>query len=263
MINSIANKAIKEIVALSKKASLRKEKGLFIAEGNKIFSELSHTDIDRIYISEAYFAGMSEETKTILEKTEYYLVSDRVFKDISDTVSPQGVLAVCKQKKFELEDVFKKENCALLILETMQDPGNIGTVFRTAEAAGFDAVIMDKNSADIYNPKVIRSAMGAINRLMHIYTDDLYSSIKRLKEKKVRIYAAHLKGEAYYDEVSYKGASAFLIGNESRGLSKEISALADELIKIPLHKNVESLNAAVAASVLMYELERQRRHEHE
>lgn len=259
MINSSSNKMIKEISSLMKKSSLRREKGLFIAEGLKIFSELDDKSIDSIYISETAFMNLDLNIKKKLEDKTYYLVSDRIFKSISDTISPQGILAICKQKKFLFEDVLSKKNICLLILETLQDPGNMGTIFRTAEAAGVDAIIMDKTSVDVYNPKVVRSAMGAISRISHIVVEDLQESINILKENGIKIYAAHLDGKKYYDDIRYCCATAFLIGNESRGLSEDITKVADELIKIPLHGKAESLNASVAAAILMYEFERQRR----
>ena len=255
MINSSSNKMIKEISSLMKKSSLRREKGLFIAEGLKIFSELDDKSIDSIYISETAFMNLDLNIKKKLEDKTHYLVSDRIFKSISDTISPQGILAICKQKKFLFEDVLSKKNICLLILETLQDPGNMGTIFRTAEAV----IIMDKTSVDVYNPKVVRSAMGAISRISHIVVEDLKESINILKENGIKIYAAHLDGKKYYDDIRYCCATAFLIGNESRGLSEDITKVADELIKIPLHGKAESLNASVAAAILMYEFERQRR----
>lgn len=259
MINSSNNKTIKEISALIKKSSLRREKGLFIAEGLKIFSELDEKLVESIYISDTAFMALDISIKNKLENMNYYLVTERVFKAISDTISPQGILAICKQKKFKIDEIIKRKQVSILILESLQDPGNVGTIFRTAEAANIDLIIMDKKSVDIYNPKVVRSAMGAISRVAHIYVDSLKDIISKLKENNIKIYATHLAATKYYDQVLYTSGLAFLIGNESRGLSEEVSTLADELVKIPLHGKAESLNAAVAGAIFMYELERQRR----
>ena len=145
-----------------------------------------------------------------------------------------------------------------VILEDIQDPGNLGTILRTGEGAGVSAVIMSRGCVDIYNPKTIRSTMGSIYRVPFMYTDDLPGTIDRIKAAGVSVYAAHLKGEKYYDEISYDKA-AFLIGNEGNGLKEETANLADTYIKIPMEGRVESLNAAIATSVLMYEHSRQRR----
>lgn len=146
-----------------------------------------------------------------------------------------------------------------MILETIQDPGNLGTIIRAGEGAGLTGVIMNSSTADIYNPKVIRSTMGSIYRVPFLYTEDLPGTIKRLKEKNIRLFAAHLKGENNYEEEDYTGNTGFLIGNEAKGLSDEISAMADTYVRIPMLGQVESLNAAVASSILMYEAARQRR----
>ena len=147
----------------------------------------------------------------------------------------------------------------MLLLDGIQDPGNLGTMMRTAEAAGVDGVIMSRDTVDIYNPKTIRSTMGSIYRVPFLYTDDLLADMEKLHEKGIVTYAAHLKGKGYYDEVSYKGPTAFLIGNEGNGLSDEISEKAKQYIKIPMEGQLESLNAAVAAAILMYEAAAQRR----
>ena len=146
-----------------------------------------------------------------------------------------------------------------MILENLQDPGNLGTILRTAEGAGVDAVLLSRGCVDIYNPKTIRSTMGSVYRLPFAYTDDLTGMLSLLKERRIHIYAAHLKGRRYYDEEDYRHSCAFLIGNEGNGLSEHISACADTLIRIPMAGQVESLNAAVSASILAYEAFRQRR----
>ena len=147
----------------------------------------------------------------------------------------------------------------MLVLENLQDPGNLGTMMRTAEGAGVTGVLLSRGCVDIYNPKTIRSTMGSIYRVPFLYTDDLLADMDKLHEKGIRTYAAHLKGKGYYDEESYQGPTAFLIGNEGNGLSDELSDKAKQYIKIPMEGQLESLNAAVAAAILMYEASRQRR----
>ena len=145
-----------------------------------------------------------------------------------------------------------------MILENLQDPGNLGTILRTGEGAGITGVIMSSQTVDIYNPKTIRATMGSIYRVPFLYVDDLSKVIERLHKKKIHTYAAHLKGTDYYLDQQFKEPTAFLIGNEGNGLSKEIADLAEKYIKIPMEGKVESLNAAVASALLMYEAHRQR-----
>lgn len=138
------------------------------------------------------------------------------------------------------------------VLEDIQDPGNLGTIFRTGEGAGVTGIIMSKGTVDIFNPKTIRSTMGSVYRIPFVYEEDLASVIRQLKKANVSVYAAHLKGTKNYNEIKYAD-TAFLIGNEGNGLKDETAALADEYIKIPMSGQVESLNVAVATALLMYE----------
>lgn len=152
-----------------------------------------------------------------------------------------------------------KKHMLFILLENLQDPGNLGTIFRTGEASGVDGIIMSGQTADIYNPKTIRSTMGSVYRVPFLYMDDIRGAIRTLQEHGVSVYAAHLKADKYYDAYDYRGSSAFLIGNEGNGLSEEAAGCADAYLKIPMKGNVESLNAAVASSILLYEAYRQRR----
>ena len=146
----------------------------------------------------------------------------------------------------------------IIILENLQDPGNLGTILRTAEAAGATGILLSRGCADLYNPKVTRSTMGSIFRVPFVYTDDLKDAIARLKAQGVRVLATHLAGSVELYEESFTTPTAILIGNESRGLTDETAALADQAIRIPMSGSVESLNAAVAAAVCLYEARRQR-----
>lgn len=147
----------------------------------------------------------------------------------------------------------------LLIVEGIQDPGNLGTMIRTGEGAGVTGVIMDKSTVDIFHPKVIRATMGSIYRMPFYSASDLAGTVGQLKERGISLYAAHLAGDMAYDEPDYTGPVGFLVGNEGKGLSPQAAGLADAYVRIPMEGSVESLNAAVAAALLMYEANRQRR----
>lgn len=259
MITSSGNAQIKNVIALQKKSKARNEQDVFVVEGIKMFTELPRERIVSVFVSES-FLGENEQRK-MLEGVKYECVSDKVFKEISDTFTPQGILAVVKQYHYSFDDLMNNAKKApmLMVLEELQDPGNLGTILRTGEGAGITGVIMSKGCVDIYNSKVIRSTMGTVFRVPFMYTDDLPEVIQIIKEK-CTVYAAYLKGSRYkYDECDYTKGTAFIIGNEAKGLSAEIAGLADERIIIPMQGQVESLNAAVAASILMYEGYRQRR----
>ena len=248
-ITSTSNSQIKRLINLKNKSSARKKEGVFLVEGIKMYREIPKDRIESIYIEEKFSELFAKDIDE-----QYTIVSENVFKQISDTVTPQGILVVVRQKQPKLENILKKDEKQLyILLENLQDPGNLGTIIRTAEGAGVSAVISAKSTVDIYNPKVIRSTMGSIFRVPYIIAESLDEEINVLKENGVTVYAAHLNGKNYYDRENYEGSTAFIIGNEANGLTKETTAKADKLIKIPMCGQLESLNASVAAAILMYE----------
>jgi TrmH family RNA methyltransferase len=189
----------------------------------------------------------------------YEVVADAVLKSVSDTQNPQGVMAVVEMPRYALSDMLCGERTMLLVLDGIQDPGNLGTMLRTGEGAGVTGVIMSRTTVDLFNPKTIRSTMGSLYRVPFLIVDDLVSVLAQLKSDGVKLYAAHLKGTLSYDEPDYTGACGFLIGNEGNGLGDDVADAADTYIRIPMEGQVESLNAAISAGLLMYECSRQRR----
>lgn len=230
-----------------------------MVEGIKMFSELPKERVQAVYVTDK-FLELPGSRNLLNEVKRVELVTEEVLKAMSDTQTPQGVLALVKQYEYRLEDILGMPGPAhIIILETIQDPGNLGTILRAGEGAGITGVIMNCSTADIYNPKTIRSTMGSIYRVPFVYADDFHGVITLLKNRNIHLYAAHLAGKKDYDEEDYQGASGFLIGNEANGLKEETAGLADSFIRIPMLGHVESLNAAVAASILMFETARQRR----
>ncbi len=262
MISSTANKQVKYVSNLLKKAKTRHEENLFVAEGLRMCMEIPPKRIRSLYISESF--QKNPQCRILTERARHVeTLTDTVFAALSDTRTPQGVLALAEQSHYALEDVMAVGRDGtlphLLVLEHLQDPGNLGTILRAGEGAGLTGVLMDSNTADIYSPKVVRATMGSLLRVPFAYVEDLGEALALLKKKKIRVYAAHLQGSNAYDRENYRKATAFLIGNEANGLSPETAAAADVRIRIPMLGEVESLNAAVAASVLMFEAARQRR----
>lgn len=256
MITSTSNPRIKQLVAWQSKAKERKKDGVFLAEGIKMLSEAPASMIKEVYLTQDALSKI--EDSGILEKTGYEIVSEEVMKKASDTQTPQGAIVVLKRPVYTLEEILKKENGLYLILEDLQDPGNLGTIVRTAEGTGVDGIILSKDTVDIYNPKTIRSTMGSIYRMPFLYVENLSETISLMHEKGIATYAAHLKGTHFHYDFSYLGATAFLIGNEGNGLKKETADLAKSYLIIPMEGKLESLNAAIATSVLLYEAYRQR-----
>lgn len=262
MITSPGNARMKSLVNMRQKAKVRKAADAFLTEGIKMFLEAPVNRIREVYISESFSCQDEKNRIAVEEKLKMVsceTVSEEVFKKISDTCSPQGILCVMQAYHYELSDLLKKEKPLLLLLEDIQDPGNLGTMMRTGEGAGVDGIIMSRDTVDIYNPKTIRATMGSVYRVPFFYAEDFHAVIRQLREKQIQVFAAHLKGNCTYDACDYTMGSAFLIGNEGNGLKKATADLADRYMKIPMEGSVESLNAGIAAAILMYEASRQRR----
>lgn len=259
MITSTSNARIKQLVQWNQKAKARKEDNIFIAEGIKMFEEAPRGWIQEIYVAESFLGKMPERVQEKLSQCGYEEVSDSVFDKISDTQTPQGVLCVMRRPEYRMSDICMNGYPLVIVVEDLQDPGNLGTILRTGEGAGITGIVMSKDTVDIFNPKTIRATMGSIYRIPFLYADDIQLAIMRLQRNSIRVFAAHLKGERSYEMLNYTKGTAFLIGNEGNGLKAETAALADDYLRIPMKGQVESLNAAIAASILMYEAQRQRR----
>ena len=266
-------------IQLKEKIRTRNAEGLFTAEGFKMFEEAPLSKIREIYCREDVWQKMEESYRKapldklsgIYEKITTYekqgavveTVTEEVFRKLSDTQTPQGLFFLIEKITYDLPALLKRagerkeqegKRPLFLILEDVQDPGNLGTMIRTGEGAGADGILMSKGTVDIYNPKTIRSTMGSLYRVPFLYTGDLKQTIEQIQKAGIRVYAAHLKGTKSYRKPDYAGGAAFLIGNEGNGLKEETAALADEYIRIPMQGKLESLNAAVAAALLMYEV---------
>ena len=255
MITAKSNPQLKYLATLLKKRNAREEDRVFVCEGRKMFFEIlaQHPEnLVKIYWSERGLAGLDDEELEALSACSYETVSDEAFDAVAETVTPQGVLAVVRMPHYELSDMLVKEDARLLLLESLRDPGNLGTVLRTAEAAGMSGVILTTDSVDVFNPKVVRSTMGAILRVPFLYAEDWQGTLAALKSEGVTPYAAHLQGSVPYTEPAYEGRTGILIGNEANGLTEETTAMADVRVRIPMEGMAESLNAAVAAAILMY-----------
>lgn len=265
MISSSSNQQIKNLRELQSKSKARNKEGVYVIEGIKMFLEvLSSKDgkLKKTFVSETFYNNLQESDEDLFHKikqVDHEIVSDKVFKEISETKTPQGVLAIVEQPRYSLQQMLGAKAVNLIILEDLRDPGNLGTIIRTAEGAGVTGIILSKESVDVFNPKVIRSTMGAIYRVPFVYVDSIAETMKQMQQKGIVIYATCLGATSYYDEVSYGEKTAVMIGNEANGITQASIQASDEWIKIPMEGSVESLNAGVAAAIMMYEIYRQKR----
>lgn len=266
MITSVSNERIKQLVKYRNNAKERRKQDVFLVEGIRMFKEIPPSLHIETFVTEDFY----EKNRELFSDIRFELVSDHVMDVISDTKTPQGVLSVVKRLHYSLEEVCKggpfaeqeaQEDCSdaplLFALENLQDPGNLGTILRTAEGAGVTGIVMSKNTVDIYNPKTVRSTMGSIFRIPFCYVENLAAAVGKLGEQGYRTLGAHMQGTRFYD-LDYRNPTVFCIGNEGNGLSKELMEALSAIISIPMKGRVESLNAATAATVLMYEAMRQR-----
>ena len=225
-----------------------------------MFREVPLDKLKEVYVSESFYKKEKDTVKEVLKDSKIRVeeLTDTVFSHASDTKTPQGILCVVEQMNHKISELTSAECPLIMVLDHLQDPGNLGTILRTAEGAGVTGILMDRECVDIYNPKTIRSTMGSIYRMPFLIVDDVVGFVKGLKARKICTYAAHLHGVHSYREEDYTKGTAFLIGNEGNGLTDAMAEAAECLIRIPMEGKVESLNAAIASAVLMYEAHGQR-----
>lgn len=252
VITSEKNEFIKNIKKLSDK-KYRYEKRLFFVEGkNSVFEALkSGFEVVHLLVAEDFNVDFQ------IEKEKIVFVDERVFKKISDTVAPQMIMAVIKMPKWEVNDIVK-EGGFYVILDEVQDPGNVGTIIRSADAFNVDGIFAINNTVDIYNPKVLRSTMGSIFHLPVVNDVEPSKLFDVLKKNGIRILSTSLKAEKYIYDFDISKNAALIFGNESRGVNSHLDEFVDDSFKIPMDGMAESLNVSVAASICLYESERQR-----
>lgn len=246
MIISKTNEYIKHVKSLTEK-KYRDEYNEYIVEGSKLVKEAieEKMNIKKILICQDLY---NEDIDC--ENIEY--VSIQVFKYISETETPQGIMAIV-EKKIASQEYGK----TIFALDNLSDPGNLGTIIRTLDSAGIASIILSKGSADLYNPKVVRSTMGAIFRINAEYTENLQCKLLNFKAQGYKIIVTSLQANGYIYDLPFNEKCIVVIGNESKGVSKEIIDIADIKTKIPMLGKTESLNASVAASIIAYEVVRQ------
>jgi TrmH family RNA methyltransferase len=250
---------VRAVAKLAKK-SARSETGLFLLEGPQAVSEaltFSPQLVVELYATPTALDRYTDIAQTAIDAgVDVEFVSEQVLEAMADTVTPQGFVAVCHQFPTALKDIFAAKPRLIAILEEVRDPGNAGTIIRAADAAGADAVILTGRSVDLYNPKVVRSTTGSLFHLPVAVEATLSDVRERARTAGLQLIAADVKGD---DLLSARNSgvlnapTAWLFGNEARGLSDEDLALADRAIQVPIYGQAESMNLATAASVCLYE----------
>ena len=248
IITSKDNEIIKNIKKLKEK---KYRLDSYIVEGIKMVKEAisENQEIALIAIREDF--KIDFDTKNI--KT--VIISNKIFNDISDVKTPQGILAVIKKNQ---NNQIETNQDYILALDSLQDPGNMGTIIRTADSANINQIIINKTTVDPYSPKVIRSTMGAIYRTNIIEVEDLKTTLKEMKSKGFQIITTDLKATQSIYDINYNNKTVVVIGNEANGVSQEILQTADKKVIIPMLGKTESLNASIAASIMIYEYVRQK-----
>lgn len=253
VITSKDNETIKKLKKLKDK-KYRDQEDCYIIEGIKLVQEalIEGAKLKTIIICDdcAQEADFSSELKYEIAKYDCIYVSEKIFSSISNVVNPQGIMAVVQKPEGSSEINFNDD--LFLVLDDIQDPGNMGTILRTADSLNLKQIIVSKGSSDVYNPKVVRSTMGAIFRINIIESDNLVKTIKELKKHKIKIVTTSLQTDKSMYDISYD-KTAIIIGNEANGVEEELQNLSDEKIKIPMPGKTESLNASVATAVVLYE----------
>jgi len=243
---------VKFALALLEKRKIRDKEDKYVVEGDHLVMEAGDLVEFVIYHKETPGVKWAQG-----RKLPAYKVSERVFEKISQVVTPQGILAVVKKRQDQFESLFKTAVPFLVFCDGIQDPGNLGTIIRGADAAGAAGVLLSSGCAELYNQKVIRSTQGSLFHLPILEVGPAKPQIIKLKQKGVKVVAADAKGQAYWS-AGLSGPLAIVIGNEGAGLSDAVLAICDEVVSIPMPGKAESLNAAMAANILMYEVLRQR-----
>ena len=226
----------------------RRETGCFLIEGRKMVEEAlqSGFEVTALLLSEDFTPGFA-----LPEGLAAYVMPEHVFASVCDTKTPQGIAAVVR-----MQDSLAAGQ-RLVALDGVQDPGNVGTILRTADAAGFDGVILSEQCADVFSPKVLRATMGSIFRMGIMVTDDLPGALSGMKQEGFSVISSQLDGTPFYERAPVGERFVLVIGSEGNGVTDEVKAEATHRVKLPMRGGAESLNAAVAAGIMMYELTRE------
>lgn len=257
-ITSAKNDQFKAALSL-KQRKHRYKQGAFLIEGRKMIEHaiLLGVGLQTIFLEEGSIEELEASFKHVgmSEQVKLYELSKDLFKELCDTVTPQGAMAIVSMPNQEHSWL---DGGIYIALDRVQDPGNMGTIIRTADAAGFNGVICSEGTVDPYNEKVLRSTMGSIFSMPIVQVNHFQETLTDLQAKGFQVLCTALENSVEYTKAHYEGSIVIVIGNEGQGVLDDVKALSDAIIKIPIYGKAESLNAAMAAGIVMYEAIRQR-----
>lgn len=257
-ITSIQNPFIKSLVLLQEKAKARKQSGNFLIEGKREI-ELAikgNYELETILFLPELITE-NEINKLVKSKVELIGITKEVYQKLAYRDTTEGILAVAKTKTLSLNDLKLPENALVLVMESIEKPGNIGAMLRTCDAANIDAVIIANPKTDLYNPNIVRSSVGCLFT-NQIASDTTENVIQFLKDKKIAIFGATLQNSNFYHTQDYTTASALVVGTEATGLTQAWRDNATQNIIIPMQGEIDSMNVSVASAILLFEAKRQR-----
>lgn len=255
-IESLSNDIVKYIKSLNNKKNRDKD-CKYIIEGYRLVVDalINNQNIDTILVSESVDRSKVDEISKLIEKSEHgaaiYEVTDKIIEAITDTKTPQGIVAIINKKVYNLNNLLN-ECKKIVVLDRVQDPGNLGTIIRTADAFGVELIVAIKGTVDMYSPKVVRASMGSIFHVPVMYADDTTILFNELKTSGHEIITTHLNATQSINEADISDKTVFVVGNEGSGVSDEVCSFSDKLVKIPMKGRAESLNVSIAASIVMY-----------
>ncbi len=259
-IRSVNNPRISAWQGLKLKKG-REREGLYLIEGTKLIADAlaANEEIVSLIIHDekAERSEFADLLAGVESSVERFRVSEPIIAKLTDTMTPQGIMAVVKKRDHDLASLLDQDRPTLVVIDQLQDPGNLGAIIRSADAAGIDGIIIGEKSVELYNPKVIRSAMGSIFHLPIVVDADLSIVMKELNRRGIRILGTSPQAELDYYSLDLTDNIAIVIGNESQGLSTSLMRSVDEMMRIPIRGSAESLNAAMATSIILYEHVRQ------
>ncbi len=264
MILSIKNPRIKRLRRLNESATYRKEVAEFVLEGIRLIEDAINTGAipKEIFYTEGLLKRETGErlfARLSSLGSDIFMVEDALLERLSDTVTSQGIIGIFEAPKASFDDFIYSKEKGLLILDAIQDPGNTGTLIRTAAAFDFSGILLLPGCSDVFNPKTLRATAGSIFRIPVVNSNSTDGAIEKVRASGFKLVVAHSSEGKYIDEINLGRYPAIVVGNEGHGPSKEIIEFADELVMLPMANDVESLNAAVAGSLLIYESFRRRR----
>ncbi len=259
MLTSLQNPLVKQIRQLHQSKG-RREQQLFLVEGTHLLEEACRKDYPLITVF--YTPEWEEKHKYLCELVSQKaqrieLVSDRVIQSLATTVSPDGVVAIAPQTQTNFVNI----KSLGIALDKIQDPGNLGTIIRTAVATNIDGLFVSKDSVDLYNPKVVRGSAGEWFNLHKVISENLKDEVLKLQSQGLQVLATVPNSNINYWEIDLRKPTLIVLGNEGSGISQDLIDLADYSVKIPLSNGVESLNVAISAAIILYEVQRQRQFE--